>query len=53
LAGLSSIGMAIRLFLKSSSVERKLLVQLEKELALEAVEKRVEEAIQSHRFSSF
>ncbi len=53
LVGLSSIGMAIKLFLKSYFVERKLLVQLEKELALEAVEKRVDEAIQSHRFSTF
>ncbi len=53
LAGLASIGMAIRLFIKSYSKERKLLVTLEKELALEAVEKRVEEAIQSHRFGAF
>ena len=45
--------MAIRLFVKSYTAERRLLVTLEKELALEAVEKRVEEAIQSHRFSNF
>jgi hypothetical protein len=53
LMGLTSIGMAVRLFLKSFSVERKLLVQLEKELALEAVKERVEEAVQSHRFGTF
>jgi uncharacterized membrane protein YidH (DUF202 family) len=53
LAGLASIGMAIRLFLKSYSAERQLLTRLEKELALEAVEKRLEEAIQSHRFGGF
>ena len=53
LAGLASIGMAIKLFLKSRSMEKRLLVQLEKELDLEAVEKRVDEAIQSHRFSAF
>ena len=53
LAGISSIGMAIKLFLKSYRVERKMLPQLEKELAPEAVEKRVEEAIQSHKFGSF
>ena len=44
LVGLSSIGMAIKLFIQSYRVERKMLPQLEKELALEAVEKRVEES---------
>jgi uncharacterized membrane protein YidH (DUF202 family) len=54
LTGIASVGMAIKLFLKSFFVERKLLVQLEEELAPEAVKKRVEEAIQSsHRFGSF
>ncbi len=53
LAGLSSIGMAIKLFVKSYRVERKLLPGLEKELAPEAVEKRVEESIRSHKFGSF
>ncbi len=53
LTGLSSIGMAIKMFLRSYFVERKLLVQLEKELALEAVKKRVEDAVQSHRFGTF
>jgi uncharacterized membrane protein YidH (DUF202 family) len=48
--GIASIGMAIKLFLKSFFVERKLLVHLEEELAPEAVKKRVDEAIQSHRF---
>jgi hypothetical protein len=45
--------MAIKLFVKSYRVERKMLPRLEKELAPEAVEKRVEESIQSHKFSSF
>jgi uncharacterized membrane protein YidH (DUF202 family) len=53
LTGITSIGIAIKLFFKSFFVERKLLVQLEKELALEAIEKRMEEAIQSYRFGSF
>jgi len=53
LTGISSIGMAIKLFLKSFFVERKLLVQLEEELAPAAVKKRVEEAMRSHRFGSF
>ena len=53
LAGLSSIGMAIKLFVKSYRVERQMLPRLEKELAPEAVEQRVEESIQSHKFSSF
>jgi len=53
LTGVVSIGIAIKLFLKSFFVERKLLVQLEKELAPEAIKKRVEEAMQSHRFGAF
>jgi uncharacterized membrane protein YidH (DUF202 family) len=53
LTGIGSIGMAIKLFLKSFFVERKLLVQLEEELAPEAVKKRMEEAIQSYRFGAF
>ncbi|MGO9177137.1 MAG: DUF202 domain-containing protein [Desulfobaccales bacterium] len=53
LTGLASIAMAVKLFIKSYRVERKLLPQLEKEMAPEAVEKRLEEAIQSHRFSNF
>jgi uncharacterized membrane protein YidH (DUF202 family) len=53
LTGITSIGIAIKLFFKSFFVERKLLVQLEKELALEAIKKRMEEAIQSYRFGSF
>lgn len=52
LTGVVSIGAAIKLFLKSYFVERKLLVQLEKELAPEAIKKRVEEAMQSHRFGA-
>lgn len=52
LTGIASIGMAIKLFLKSFFVERKLLLELEEELAPEAVKKRVEEAIQSYRFGS-
>lgn len=53
LAGLSSIGMAIKLFIRSYSVERKLLIQLEKELTPRAVEERMEDAVQSHRFTGF
>jgi hypothetical protein len=45
--------MAIKLFIKSHRVERKMMVRLEKELAPEAVEQRVEESIRSHKFSSF
>jgi len=45
--------MAFKLWIKSYRVERKMMVRLEKELAPEAVEKRVEESIQSHKFSSF
>jgi uncharacterized membrane protein YidH (DUF202 family) len=52
LTGIASIGMAIKLFFKSFFVERKLLAQLEEELAPGAVKKRVEEALRSHRFSS-
>jgi uncharacterized membrane protein YidH (DUF202 family) len=52
LTGLASIGIAIKLFFKSFFVERKLLVQLEKELAPEAIKKRIEEAMQSHRFGA-
>ncbi len=51
--GLVSIGIAIKLFLRSHFVERKMLKQLEKELALEAIDKRIEESIQSHRFGPF
>ena len=52
-AGVISIGMAIKLFVKSYRVERKMLPRLEKELAPEAVEQRVEESIRSHKFGSF
>jgi uncharacterized membrane protein YidH (DUF202 family) len=48
-----SIGIAIKLFLKSFFVERKLLIQLEKELTPEAIKNRIEEAMQSHRFGDF
>ncbi len=51
--GLSSIGMGISLFLKSFIKERQLLRQVQQELALDAVEKRIDEAIQSYRFGSF
>jgi uncharacterized membrane protein YidH (DUF202 family) len=53
LTGIASIGMAVKLFIRSYSVERKLLLQLEKELSPMAVEERMEDAIQSHRFSGF
>jgi len=53
LIGITSIGVAVRLFTKSHSVERKLLKQLEVELASDAVEKRLADAIQAHRFGSF
>jgi hypothetical protein len=52
-AGVISIGMAIKLFVKSYRVERKMLPRLEKELAPEAVEQRVEESVRSHKFGSF
>jgi len=51
LTGLSSVGMAVKLFVKSYKVERKLTQKLEKEMAPEAMEKRLEEATQTHRFS--
>jgi uncharacterized membrane protein YidH (DUF202 family) len=51
--GILSIAMAIKLFLKSYRVERKMIIRLEKELAPEAVEQRVEESIRSHKFGSF
>jgi hypothetical protein len=51
--GVLSIVMAIKLFVKSYRVERTMVQRLEKELEPEAVEKRVEESIQSHKFSSF
>ena len=53
LTGMSSIVMAVKLFRKSFFIERKLLIRLEEELASEAVEKRLENAIQAHRFDSF
>jgi uncharacterized membrane protein YidH (DUF202 family) len=52
-AGVISIGMAVKLFVKSYRVERKMLPRLEKELAPEAVEQRVEDSIRSHKFGSF
>ena len=51
--GVLSIIMAIKLWVKSYRVERKMMIRLEKELAPEAVEKRVEESIRSHKFGSF
>ncbi len=53
LTGIGSIGMALKLFIRSYSVERKLLIQLEKELTPKAVEDLMEDAIQSHRFGTF
>jgi uncharacterized membrane protein YidH (DUF202 family) len=53
LTGITSIGIAIKLFFKSFFVERKLLDQLERELAPEAIQKRIDEAMQSHRFGGF
>ena len=51
--GVTSIVMAVKLFRKSFFIERRLLIRLEEELASEAVEKRMEDAIQTHRFGSF
>jgi hypothetical protein len=53
MTGIASIGIAIKLFFKSFFVERKLLDQLERELAPEAIQKRIDEAMQSHRFGAF
>jgi uncharacterized membrane protein YidH (DUF202 family) len=53
IGGLASIGGAATLFFKSYSAERKLVKKLEVELAHEAVEKRLSDAMQMHRFSSF
>ena len=53
LVGVSSIGMAIKMFLKSFSKERTMLKLLEKELALEAIDNRIEDSLQSHRFGPF
>jgi hypothetical protein len=48
-----SIGTAIKLWIKSYRIERKMTIRLEKELAPEAVENRVEESIRSHKFGPF
>jgi hypothetical protein len=50
---LASIGAAATLFFKSYRIERKMLKTLEMELAHEAIEKRLADAMQSHRFGSF
>ena len=52
-AGISSIVMAVRLIIRSSRVERKLIKQLESELGPEAINKRLDDTMQLHRFSSY
>jgi uncharacterized membrane protein YidH (DUF202 family) len=51
--GLASIAGAATLFFRSYRVERKLMHKLELELAHEAIEKRLNDAMQMHRFGSF